>query len=251
MRFFLMLLFFGSSTRFAEAQAYDHVVHRVARVYNVPAGFLRGIWHKESSELPAGWRRNSDWHNAWAVFSQGTCVAKRLALYGGTRRERIEQCTRHWEALRVICAQRVKVGPRKDQRLCSPYQVRTSWAFAMGPMQLMPGELVETFQRPDGTRGWRYSEDAVDGNRDGVVDPHNLEDAMAMAAKKLRRYYAEYGSWRRAAERYYGSRSEGYYEGRREHADGRYRRRKGVRDHWYDWCRRYSCPPPRTLVAAR
>ncbi len=212
-------------------------LRRVSRVMNVPAGALYGIWKKESNLLQSGWGTSADWYLARDLMRPGSeCVTR----YGFAR------CNAHWQALRSLCAQRRRNGTR----VCNPNEVRTSYAFAMGPMQHMPGEHVEVETRPGGSRVWVYTARSIDFDRDGVFDLGSLADAIAATAIELREYKARGGSWRWAVNRYYGSQREGYYEGRWERSRGRVRYRRGVRDYWAAWCRTMGCGPARLSSAS-
>lgn len=216
----------------------DEVFRTVSTTYGVPEGILRGIWKKESSELAGGWREDSaDWYRARSLIRpEGECL---------TRYKR-ETCVGHWKALVALCAQRYKNGLQKGKRVCNPYQVYTSYAFAMGPMQHMPAEHVERVADSHGRQVWRYTAKSVDFNRDGVFDLHNLADAVAATAFELKTYKKSKksdGSWRWAVNRYYGIQSGGYYEGRWEWKEStqKLRYRHGVLDHWRAWCRVHGC----------
>lgn len=219
--------------REAQAQT-EHpfdTLRRVATATGVPAGMLYGIWKKESDLLVRGWRTDrEDWYRAANLVRPG---GKCLAEYDRRR------CARHWASLVALCSQRRRDG----SRLCDPGRVYTSYALAMGPMQHMPAEIVRQVQLPDGRLVWQWK-DAVDWNRDGLVDPHDLGDALAMTALELRRYLTEGGSWQWAANRYYGSQTEGYFEGGWESHGGNRRFRFGVRHWWIAWCRAYNCREP-------
>lgn len=190
----------------------------VATTYGVPAGLLYGIWQKESGGLRGGWGSRGSWLRAGDLARPGSrCYSEYSS----------ERCERWWRGLTAICNQR-----RNGTPICDPNEVRTSYAFAMGPMQLLPTSLVTG---ADGSMSWN-AEVAVDFDGDGVVDPHSLPDAMAMAARHVRRHYdqrapsmGENDAWIWAANRYYGSQTAGYYEG-----SGR---RLGIQDHWRQWCR--------------
>lgn len=218
----------------------DHVFKAVGVAYGVPEGLLRGIWKKESSELAGGWREDSaDWYRARSLIRpDGEC----LKQYP----EKQERCREHWRSLVALCAQRYKRGPQKGRRVCNPYQVYTSYAFAMGPMQHMPAEHVERVTDARGRSVWQYTKRSIDFNRDGVFDLHNLADAVAATAFELKTYRESKnsdGSWRWAANRYFGSQKKGYYEGRWEWNEEtqKLRYRRGVLDHWVAWCKEHDC----------
>lgn len=207
------------------------LIRRVSVDFDVPAGLLYGIWQKESGGLGSGWGNGGSWYLARDMARPGSICMER---YGA-------RCARHWEALQLICDQRRRDG----SRVCNPEEVRTSYALAMGPMQHMPAEIAVI--AADGSASWGRR--AVDYDQDGVVDPHDLDDAMAMSASFLRRYYeskveelGESGAWRWAANRYFGSQTAGYYDGTDD--------RRGVAHHWNVWCERYgSCDQARVAFA--
>jgi hypothetical protein len=198
----------------------------VARKYDVPGGALHGVHGKESGLAVEPWKDGPGWYLAADLVKPGgRCIRE----YGEAK------CMKHWRALKTICAQTRADGAK----VCDPYQVRTSYALAMGQMQHMPGEIVKF--KDDGTPYW--SDRAVDFDRDGVVDPHDLDDAVAMSAAFLSKYYGEYGNWQRAINRYYGSQTAGYMEGTTAG-------RKGVVDYWQDWCRKHErCGSDRSALA--
>ncbi len=213
----------------------DEVFQAVSATYRVPEGLLRGIWNKESSELAGGWRTaGGDWFLARSLIRpEGECFKQ----YPQKR----ERCVAHWRALVALCAQRYKNGLQKGKRMCNPYQVYTSYAFAMGPMQHEPAEHVE---RVAGT--WRYTDISVDFDRNGVFDPHTLADAVAATAVELKKYKHDpksNGTWRWAVNRYYGSQKGGYYDGRWEWKEktGTVEYRHGVHDYSIAWCKKHRC----------
>lgn len=187
------------------------IIKSVSRDFDVPAGALYGIWMKESSGLRSGWGSSPGWLSAAEQSAPGS---KCHGHYGSAR------CGRWWRALEVICNQRRPDG----SAVCDPRQVRTSYALAMGPMQILPTHLAD--ERPDGTFAWTGN--VVDYDGDGVVDPHSLPDALAIAAKLIRRFYDREQDWRRAVNRYYGSQTAGYFVGTDSSV--------GVAEHWERWC---------------
>jgi len=187
------------------------IIVSVSRDFDVPAGALYGVWMKESGGLVSGWGSG----RGWLPASEQTAVASECrANYAA------DKCERWWRALEVVCAQRRRDG----SPVCDPGQVRTSYALAMGPMQVLPTLLVS--ERGDGSYAW--TDNVVDYDGDGAVDPHSLPDALAVAAKVIRRYFEEERDWVRAVNRYYGSQTQGYFEG----TDARL----GVVDYWQRWC---------------
>ncbi len=187
------------------------VIISVGREFDVPAGLLYGIWMKESGGLTGGWGGSKGWLSADEQSRPGS---KCHGHYGSAK------CLRWWRALEVICAQRRRDGAA----VCDTDQVRTSYALAMGPMQILPTHLVK--ESADGSVAWTGTVVDFDGN--GVVDPHSLPDALAIAAKLVRRFYDQERDWGRAANRYYGSQTSGYFEGTTEVV--------GVVEHWRRWC---------------
>jgi len=187
------------------------IIIGVAREFDVPSGAIYGIWMKESFGLASGWGSGPGWLSAEDQAGPGSeCHAH----YGAAR------CGRWWRALEVVCAQRRHDG----SAVCDPRQVRTSYALAMGPTQILPTHLVK--ESADGSFAW--TEYAVDLDGDGAVDPHSLPDALAVTAKLVRKYFDEERDWGRAVNRYYGSQTEGYFEGTSEV--------RGVADYWRQWC---------------
>lgn len=225
-RIVLLVCLLLASTR-AEAQTPNPyaIIESVGQAYQVPKGILYGIWRKESGMLMGGWRTNNlDWFRAAELVAPGgRCIKE----YGRPR------CQKHWAALIALCAQRKGGRP-----ICNPNHVYTSYALAMGPTQHMPAELIKW----DGGR-WQWTPDAVDFNRDGVVDPHDLADSMAMTAIQVRRYHDKnpQRSWRWAVNRYYGSQRAPYYAGRWEASRKGPRFRHGVKEYWASWCAYRGC----------
>ena len=203
------------------------LIKAVAKDYGVPGGALYGIWSKESSRRLQGWGDSKGWLLAADMVKDGsTCVNE----YGKAK------CEKHWRALKAICGQTRRDGTK----VCDPYEVRVSYALAMGPMQHMPGEIVEFDKSGQAQWGSR----ARDFDGDGVIDPHDLDDAMAMSAAFLKKYHQQYGSWQKAVNRYYGSQTAGYMEGTTEG-------RKGVVDYWKIWCSSYeNCTNSQQLFAS-
>lgn len=202
-----------TKTHAAQAVPSDpaQLIVAVSREFDVPAGAVYGIWMKESSGMTSGWRDGGSWLLASSQLRSGSlCVRK----YGRDR------CEKLWASLNAVCHQRRRDG----SRVCDPNEVRASYALALGPMQHLPTTLV--VERGDGAHAWGGH--VTDFDRDGVFDPFSLPDAMATAAKLVRRFYDEEGNWPRAINRYYGSQSAGYYEGTDDAL--------GVMDHWKQWC---------------
>jgi hypothetical protein len=210
----------------------DRIIASVSATYDVPAGLLYGVWRKESGGLRHGWGTSPSWH-----------VPSELVAPGGRCVREYDQakCDRHYRALQAICSQQ-----RGGRPICDPRTMRTSYALAMGPMQLMPETVLRT--TADGTGTWTTF--AVDYDGDGVVDPLSLPDAMAMSARFLRHFYetkrgemGELEAWQWAANRYYGSQSAGYFEGT---TGGRL----GIIDHWRQWCETHGTCRSRELLAS-
>ena len=115
-------------------------------------------------------------------------------------------------------------GELVDQRLCQ---------------QHMPHELIQLASDGSSTY-WQWTDDAVDADGDGVIDPLNFIDALAMTAVQLKRYHGQVPdeSWRWASNRYYGSQHAPYFDGTWERGRrGAARYRYGVREYWTAWCR--------------
>lgn len=194
--------------------------------FDAPVGLLYGVWKVESSLLDGGWRTTGEWVPMRTIIEPASrCRARRG-----------DRCDADWQAMVAICAQR-----RVGQPICDPNEVWSSWAGAVGPMQQMPAELIERVTGPTGLVAWQWTDRAVDFDRDETIDPHMLADAVGMAAKQLHRYYARLGDWGLAAGRYFGSQTQGYYEGRWRTVDGERRFRHGVYGHWQAWCAARGC----------
>jgi|GEM_PF-5379049 len=223
----------GDDLTAASTAATEHVVpddpfeliEQVADTYGVPAGALYGIWQAETAGLKSGWGKGRAWFRAYRLsYKNSVCVKE----YGP------DMCWRNWLALRSICEQRRTDGTQ----VCDPFKVRTAYALEMGPMQFLPTTLVKG--AAEGKPQW--SEYAVDYDRDGVIDPHSLPDAMASAAVYLRTYYekkagkvSETAAWRYAVIRYNGA-SE-YYSG--------VGKKIGVAGYWKRWCKKRGCQSDR------
>jgi membrane-bound lytic murein transglycosylase B len=193
------------------------LIKRIAAKYDVPAGALYGVWKVESGGLTSG----------WGTAERGWVLAHDMTQSGSRCfRERNERwCKKQWRSLVSICAQ----SHRDGTPVCDPYKVRTSWAFAMGPMQHLPDKILDF----DGDRPY-WTDRHVDFDGDRTVDPNDLPDALAMSAVFLRQLYARHNSWQKAVNGYYGSQHEGYMEGT---TGGKI----GVADHWQAWCKKYNC----------
>jgi len=187
----------------------DRLIPAIGREFDVPAGALYGIWKVESGGLAGGWGQGRGWLFAAALSQPGSQCYREYAA---------SRCEGWWGSLQAICGQ-----TRNGVRICDPNEVRTSYAFAMGPMQHLPSLFA-----PRGADGsYRLGDHVVDYDRDGVADPHDLGDALASTAKVIRKYFEEEGSWQRAVNRYYGSQTEGYYE--------------KVYNYWSEWCGTHDC----------
>jgi hypothetical protein len=187
----------------------EEVLTAVSVTYQVPAGAIYGIWMKESTGLRKGWAGN------WTLASeQGKPGSYCYRKYGA------EKCQKLWLATVAICSQRRGDGTG----ICNPYEVKGSYALALGPMQHLPTTLLSCY----GGRDCRWAGHAVDFDGDGAFDPHALPDAMAATAKLIRGYYDRTGSWIKAVNMYYGYNVRGYYEGHGWKA--------GVQDHWRKFC---------------
>lgn len=207
------------------------LIRAVGETYDVPAGILYGIWRKESDGLRSGWGTGAGWYRAPELVATG---GRCLREYNAAR------CDRWWRGLQAICSQR-----RNGVPICDPNEVRTSYAYAMGPMQVLPTVIMDV----DGSNGWTAN--AADFDRDGVVDPHSLPDAMAIAALEIRHRFdrassslSMYDRWIFAANGYYGSQSAGYYEGTTAG-------RRGIQDYWQQWCAETGSCGTTSAVAAR
>jgi len=211
----------------------NELIRAVAETYDVPAGILYGIWHKESGGLRGGWGTSAGWYRAPELVAPGgRCL----------REYNAERCDRWWRGLQGICSQR-----RNGVPICDPNEVRTSYAYAMGPMQVLPTVVLNV--NADGTTSWTAN--AADFDGDGVVDPHSLPDAMAIGALELRHRFDRvastmptYDAWIHAANGYYGSQSAGYFEGTTAG-------RRGIQDYWRQWCEMTGGCGTTSAVAAR
>ena len=147
------------------------LIHKISEREHVPAGILYGIWKNESGGISYGWGTGRGWLLAANLVHGGLCSQR----YGEGR------CLERWNILVALCNMRKNNG----SQMCDPSQVRTSYAMAVGPMQILPTTILTVDRAGHG----HWTEDAVDYNRDGVIDPLDLPDAMAMAARHLRRNY--------------------------------------------------------------
>lgn len=229
---------------------YYQMILYISRKYNVPAGILYGIWRKETSLLEYGWRTaGGDWFLARELPKPtGRCPYELSKSGRRTFAQALKVCINHWQSLKAICAQK----RHNNSPVCDSNQVYSSWALAVGPTQHLPAEIIKWERGADGLHNWKWTRDAVDADRDGVVDPLNFVDAMAMTAIQLIRYKAQAdakmgignprGGWRWATNRYCGSQKEAYFDGRWEiRPSGKRRFRYGVRDHWTAWCQYMGC----------
>ncbi len=201
----------------------DELVRAVSETYGVPAGALYGVWMAETGGLTKDWGTGDGWQQP-SSYSQGKPCFARLG---------VAKCATGNAAVIAVCGQR-----RNGMPACDPAAVRVADAFAMGPLRIPVSRILAA--RPDGTTAWNpaFAED-FDG--DGVIDPHSLADALAMAARHLRASYEEarktmpeVQAWERAVSRYRDDAPTGYYEG----SPGS----PGVRFHWQQWCAtRGSC----------
>ncbi len=194
----------------------NELIRAVSETYDVPSGIIYGIWMKESNGLRSGYGTGAGWYRAPELVARG---GRCLSEYNA------ERCDRWWRGLQAICSQRRNGAP-----ICDPNEVRTSYAYAMGPMQVLPTVVIDV----DGSNGWTAN--AVDFDGDGVIDPHSLPDAMAIAALEVRHRFERaapaanpYDAWITAANGYYGSQTAGYYEGTTAG-------RRGIQDYWQRWC---------------
>lgn len=211
-----------------EVWAYQTLIS-ICGFYGTPRGLCYAVWGKECSR-----RVNGD---CGGYRAAGIVEARCPMMNQKNPALRSENCTKHWLALTSICDQGFIEGPRSGQKICDPQTVNTSSTLAMGPTQHMPGELVDTSVDPP-----IFKEDAIDADCDGVMNPLELPDAMAMTAWQLREYHdqcmregkvSENKCWRWAAGRYYGSQTDRYYEG-----GGK---RPGIKRRWDEWCRIIGC----------
>lgn len=194
------------------------LIRAVSETYDVPSGIIYGIWMKESNGLRSGFGTGAGWYPAPELVARGgRCL----------REYNAERCERWRRGLQAVCSQ-----VRNGRPICDANEVRTSYAYAMGPMQVLPSVILDV--RADGTTSWTAN--AADFDRDGTVDPHSLPDAMAIAALDVRHRFERapatangYDAWITAANGYYGSQTAGYYEGTTAG-------RRGIQDYWRQWC---------------
>lgn len=197
-------------------EPHDLIIH-IGTMYGVPPGILYAIWQKETRGLEHGWGTGLGWFKAYRLsYANGRCVE----AYGPTA------CWNNWLRLKAICGQLRENG----EAVCDPMKVRTAYGLEMGPMMFLPSTLLR--DQEDGVLEWtRY---ATDFDSDGVVDPHDLADAMASAAKYLRHNFdrkayrmSEHLAWRYAIIRYNGAAE--YYYGKPANP--------GILHYWNEWCR--------------
>jgi hypothetical protein len=211
----------------------NELIRAVSETYDVPAGILYGIWRKESDGLRSNWGTGNGWYRAPTLVAPGgRCI----------REYNADRCNRWWQGLQAVCNQRRNGAP-----ICDPAQVYVSYAYAMGPMQVLPSVILDV--HADGTTSWTAN--AADFDRDGVVDPHSLPDAMAIGALEVRHRFdrapanlSVYEKWIWAANGYYGSQTAGYYEGTTAG-------RRGIQDHWRQWCEMSGDCGTTSALAAR
>jgi hypothetical protein len=202
---------------------------RTAERYQVPEGVLFAIWMLESRGLRTGWAESKRWVPAHTLR---TADSKCSEHYDHPR------CERRWQMIRALCNQQVNGAP-----MCDPNAVRVTYGMAMGPLQHMPNVLL--IPRDEG--GYRWNDHAVDADGDGVRNPFDIDDALAMTALELRKRHAkavkrgEADPWRDAVIRYSGEGNDPYFEG----GTGAGQQQAGARHYWQAWqqCRtRGDCP---------
>jgi hypothetical protein len=212
----------------------QHDAYRIARTaarYQVPEGVIFAIWMLESRGLRDGWKDGGD---RWIpARSLRTADSKCSEHYDHPR------CEQRWQMIRALCNQRLADGTP----MCDPDAVRVTYGMAMGPLQHMPNVLL--IPRDEG--GYRWNDHAVDADGDGVRNPFDIDDALAMTALELRKRHAkavqrgEADPWRDAIIRYSGAGNDPYYEG----GSGQGQQRAGARHYWQAWqdCRaKGDCP---------
>jgi len=197
--------------------------------HSVPKGALYGMWAKESAKLDEGWGEGKGWLLASEIVKPGgACHREYDVKWPGF-------CDKQWKALKAVCAQK-----RDGRPICDSYEVRSSYALAVGPLQHLPMNIMAP--GPDGRMA--LTDYAVDADGDGVVDPHRLGDAMHMTAKFLRKQKDTGVSWTHAVNAYFGSQKLGYLEGTT-------RGDIGVVEHWRRWCQQHKCQEsPNRLLAS-
>lgn len=127
------------------------------RVWCAPDGTIR----ISGDDLPDPWRR-ADWRLVAAVggVESSHAAGRKINAFGDV-----------WPpvlgpVLDGAIAGLVTIPDTDEGR----FDLDTNWDRAVGPMQLLPSTVAE---------------DGIDGNGDGIVDPHNLWDATASASAYL------------------------------------------------------------------
>jgi len=152
----------------------------------VPGWVMFCIWNNESRTLSGGWHEGGSWVRANSIDQPGSrCRRSQRGPRG--------LCGDALDGVYSICAQE-----RSGQPICNPNEVWVSWTGAMGPLQQMPVPFAIR-----GSGQWQAH--VTDYNRDGVYDPHDLEDAMATTAAVLRNHVITYGSLPAAVQAYAGN----------------------------------------------
>lgn len=215
---------------------------RTAKAYGVPEGAPFAIVmmetrfiHEESGTNPKRW-----------------LLARDLALPGSKCSEHYgaEACAMRFERLKAICT-------KQARPICDPNTVRVTYGMAMGVAQQMPQWLW--LAGPGNTLVW--SEHAKDADGDGVINPLDLDDALAITASQLRKNHDKAvakgvsNPWREAVIMYAGRGPDNlpkpqYYDGHVK--DGK--RIAGAVDYWKAWqqCRAQGdCPAMIARLRAR
>ena len=193
--------------------------------YGVPSWYLYTTWQVESAGMTTGEGASARWFRAADLAKQGSACAVNKG---------VAWCQHQWQALNVICNQERSDG----SRVCDPNTVKTSWAFAMGQMQVLPTNIVKV---DGGTTEW--TKNAADFDGDGTANPLVLADAMAMSAKISRHFHDGDGSaddlqgWLQTADRYFGKATP--------------ERRAKILEHAEEWCETHECGSYREEIASR
>lgn len=213
-----------------------------AKQGGVPEGILLGIVMMESRFQREGWGGNTE---RWILARELPHPESKCSKRYGT-----DVCAMRFERLKAICTGQARP-------VCDPDTVRVTYGMAMGPAQQMPQWLLMAGE--DGGLVW--SEHAKDGDGDGVINPLDLDDALAITASQIRKNHDKAvkkglpNPWREAAIVYAGRGPDKlpkpfYYDGRI--VDGK--AVVGVSHYWTAWqqCRKEgNCPAMIAQLRAR
>ena len=201
----------------------EKLIAVIEGTYGVPGWYTYATWQIESNGSSSGAGTSKNWLLAADLVKEGSaCDHNKSQALG--HKAGLEWCQRQWRALKVICAQTNRSG----EKVCDSQSVKTSWAFAMGPMQMLPTNIVKVSDD-----GIAWVSNAADFDGDGAVNPLALPDAMAMSAKLSRHFHGTVGggdsveSWLKTSGKYLG--------------DDTAKRRAKILEHADEWCDDHDC----------